>query len=105
MGDEVTTDRQEGSPPQLALFELPTDGREVRAAGPHRTIYVHFESPRDVAAFAVAIGQHVTTETRWLRFPPDAQVAPPTVDFDDDQEDEDPEQAGLFGDGEWWEEH
>jgi hypothetical protein len=80
-------------------------------AGLFQTIYVHFEDLADVAPFGRLIGQPVTTETRWLRFPPMIGARRAAVDLPEpsgDDEDDQPEagayQPGLFGDGEWWEE-
>lgn len=52
---------------QLQIFgDLPTP---ERPPPPFKRIYVHFESAEDVAAFAAAIGQIVTTETKRIAFP------------------------------------
>ena len=36
---------------------------------PHRTLYVHFATPEDVAAFFALVGQPYTPETQYLWFP------------------------------------
>lgn len=92
---------------QVGLFgseQLPS--APPNQTGPAQSIYVHFESPADVEAFARAIGQPVTTQTRYLRFPPLICGQNPGASPPDDEEDDDFEpatQAGLFGDEEWWE--
>ena len=70
------------------------------------SIYVHFEDFSDLAPFARLLGQPVTSQTRWLRFPPD-DVGVPARPIEDEAEFDDSKatQGGLFGDAEWWEEY
>lgn len=77
------------------------------------TIYVHFESLSDIEAFARVIGQPVTTQTRYLRFPPEldassswrAEIPPPIVEEDEADDEDEGATPNLFGYGEWWEEY
>ena len=55
---------------QPALFgeeDLPAVAPPPKDA---QSIYVHFEDLADIPEFARLIGQPVTSQTRWLRFPP-----------------------------------
>lgn len=116
----MTAQAHESSPPadQLGLFGdvvLPTP---EKVAGPVQTIYVHFEDLEELEPFGRLIGQPVTTQTRYIRFPIGAEYfkawredVPPARGSSGDDEDEDapdlggPAQPNLFGHGEWWEEY
>lgn len=81
---------------------------------PRPTIYVHFEKLSDVEGFARAIGQPVTTQTRYLRYPPEIDassswrataILPPVVEEGEADVEDEGATPNLFGHGEWWEEH
>ena len=85
-----------GEDAQLGLFgdgSAPPAGTPPEALEPIQSIYVHFESVDDVRAFAALIKQPVTTQTRWICFPPvdlrtlSSYVPPPaaTEEGEDDE--------------------
>lgn len=60
---------------QLGLFgaeELPAPPPPVE---PYQSVYVHFETLEDLAAFGRLIGLPLTTAQRWLRYPFPKSVA------------------------------
>ena len=60
-------------PGQGGLFgDLPVP---KAGAEPVKRLLVHFEQFEDVTAFAGLVGQHVTTQTRIISFPPIIEVA------------------------------
>lgn len=101
------------------LFGAPEPTPEAAAApapgAPYLTMYVHFETVGDLGTFAKKIGLPLTTQTRWLGWPPTELFPDRAVDalaaLKPDEDDDEgglaetkAVQDGLFGNAEWWEE-
>ena len=65
--DTIEVAKEEG---QIGLFGDALPEPEAPEAGPIKRLLVHFEKLEDVVAFAALVGQHVTTQTRVIAFPP-----------------------------------
>ena len=63
---EPPADQEDAQPSLFDPMEAPAPSVEQEV---YKVVYVHFESRDDVEAFARAIGQPVTTETREICFP------------------------------------
>lgn len=102
---------------QLGLFGEPIALPEkAQGEAPVQTIYVHFDDLSDLERFGRLIGQPVTTQTRWIRFPvPDehfrtwrselASIPAPNSERIEGSEGLGDAQPNLFGHGEWWEDY
>lgn len=57
-------------PGQLGLFGDAAPEGAIAPREPVQSIYVHFEDLADVRLFAELLGQPITTQTKYLVFPP-----------------------------------